>query len=92
MLRVELGRTIAYFQHLSSLATAAAAEMQAQQWELSDNLPEVSPGVAVMASSCKEQLQQMTHLSAQQLLHEEWGERFGSWAQQAQETFQRIQW
>jgi hypothetical protein len=47
MLRVEQQRTIAYFQHLSSLATAAAANMQAQQSELVDNLPEVSPAADV---------------------------------------------
>lgn len=92
MLRVEHQRTVAYFQHLSSLATAAAAEMQAQQCELTDNLPQPDAAAAVAAASWKEHVQQITQLSAQQLLHEEWGARFGSWAQQAQDAFQQVVW
>lgn len=93
MLRVERQRTVTYFQHLGSLATAAAANMQVQHCELADNLPEVPPDadITVVAASWKEHLQQMTQLSAQQLLHEEWGRRFSSWAQQAQAAFERIQ-
>ena len=93
MLRMERQRTVTYFKHLGSLATAAAASMQVEHSELVDNLPEVSPDadVTVVAASWKEHLQQMTQLAAQQLLHEEWGSRFESWAQQAQAAFERIQ-
>lgn len=92
MLRVEQQRTVAYFNHLSSLAATAATDMQVQHMELAENLPEVSANVDVTlaAGSWKENVQQMAQLSAQQLLHEEWSATFKSWAQQAHAAFQHM--
>lgn len=82
---------MSYFQHLSSLAAAAAADMQAQHSELAENLPQVlhDAGGTVAAGSLKEYGQQMGQLYAQHLLHEEWSQTFGSWAEQAQAVLQQ---
>jgi hypothetical protein len=39
--------------------------------------------------SLQGELQQVTQLYAQQLLHEEWAQRFSAWSQQAEAAFGR---
>lgn len=92
MLCVERQRTVRYFRHLSSLASAAAADRQAAGSDLHDEILEQVPAdcdLAVVVSSLKEKVQQWTHLYAQQLLFEEWAQNFDRWRQDAEAGFQR---
>lgn len=90
MQRVERQRTITYFKHLSGLASAAAAECQAAHTELVDAVMQhVVPGcdLVTIAGGLSAQLQQVSRLCAQQLVHEEWAERFQRWSEQALAVF-----
>ena len=87
MQRIEQQRTVQYFKYLSNQASATASDLQAQLTELSDGVMQQVAAVAdkaAAAGSLKGELQQMSQMYAQQLLHQEWAQRFGAWSQQAE--------
>ena len=89
MQRIEQQRTVQYFKYLSNQASATASDLQAQLTELSDGVMQQVAAVADKAAAAaagrlKGELQQMSQMSAQQLLHQEWAQRFGAWSQQAE--------
>ena len=90
MQRIERQRTVQYFKHLSSCAAAAASDLQAQHTEAYDAVTQQVPAdgdKAAVAGSLRGELQQVSRLYAQQLLHEEWANRFSAWSQQAEAAF-----
>lgn len=90
MQRVEQQRTIKFFKYLSSRASALASDLQAQQIDLSDAVMQQIPAQgdkAAAAGMLKDELQQLSQLYAQQLLHEQWAQRFSAWSQQAEAAF-----
>jgi hypothetical protein len=92
MQRVERQRTTQYFKHLSALASAAAVDLQARYSQLHDDvMQQVVPGcdVVAVAGGLKDELRQLAQLSAQQLVHEEWAQKFAAYGKQAEEAFQQ---
>ena len=90
MQRVEQQRTIKFFKYLSSRASALASDLQAQQIDLSDAVMQQIPAQgdkAAAAGMLKDELQQLSQLYAQQLLHEQWAQRFSAWSHQAEAAF-----
>ena len=87
MQRIERRRIVQYFKHLSSRAAATARDLQEQHTEASDAVLQQVPAEgdkAAVAGSLRAELQQVSRLYAQQLLHEEWARRFSAWSQQAE--------
>lgn len=92
MQRVERQRTTQYFKHLGALASAAAVDLQARYSQLHDDvMQQVPPGcdIVAVAGSLKDELRQLAQLSAQQLVHEEWAQKFGAYGKQAEEAFRQ---
>jgi hypothetical protein len=90
MQRIEQQRTVQYFKYLSSRASATATDLQAQLAKLDDAVMQqvaAAADKAAAAGSLKGELQQVSQLYAQQLLHQEWAQRFSAWRQQAEAAF-----
>ncbi len=91
MQRIERQRTVQFFKHLSSRASAIASDLQEQHTEMFDEamqqIQAAQADRAAVVGSLQEELQQSTCLYAQQLLHEEWAQRFRAWSQQAEAAF-----
>lgn len=90
MQRIERQRTVQYFKYLSSYAATTASDLQAQHSAMYDAVMQQVPAdgdkVAV-AGRLRGELQQVSQLYAQQLLHEEWARRYGALSQQAESAF-----
>lgn len=91
MQRIERQRTTRFFKHLSSRASAIASDLQAQHTDLFDaamqQVQAAQGDKAAATGSLQGELQQLSQLYAQQLLHEEWAQRFNAWSQQAEAAF-----
>jgi len=87
---IEQQRTVRYLKYLSNRASATAADLQAQHIGMYDAVMQqvaAAADKAAAAGSLKGELQQVSQLCAQQLLHEEWAQRFTACAQQAEAAF-----
>lgn len=95
-LRVERERTVQYFKHLSSCATAAAAELGdahlTQSAAIQEQLEGAPEGCSMMAAcgALKGELVQLSQTLAQQKLLEGWAATFESWRMQAVEAFKQL--
>ena len=90
MQRLERQRTMQYFKYLSSCAVATASDLQAQHTAAYDAVMQqvqADGGSIAVVGKLRGELQQVSQLYAQQLLHEDWARRFSAWSQQAEAAF-----